>query len=319
MEPFSYAFEGKDLIFTDNIEFTMDGVMRSRNVLGAPKVSNGSQFSIEDSVFSSLERSVCAKRARVTNFQSQNLICQVYGCNKDLSSSKDYYKRHKVCEVHSKTSVVNVNGIQQRFCQQCSRFHILAEFDEDKRSCRKRLAGHNERRRKPQLDTHFGCGSDLSSTSLLFSEIIPDDFFGQQCIKLEEEPHEMKFGYSFPKSLLYSHNIGKRYPSKICLNEPLSIQELSEGSNSSYALSLLSAQSQTSSKNSAGISINHTLVSNQISPTTSAGMENPQNEPPHNAPNTVDLVQLSLHLQRIEEQKHSAQVKMGNGVLSTIT
>jgi hypothetical protein len=30
------------------------------------------------------------------------------------------------------------------------RFHLLSEFDDGKRSCRKRLAGHNERRRKPQ-------------------------------------------------------------------------------------------------------------------------------------------------------------------------
>ncbi|MQL74385.1 hypothetical protein Taro_006747, partial [Colocasia esculenta] len=29
------------------------------------------------------------------------------------------------------------------------RFHQLAEFDQGKRSCRRRLAGHNERRRKP--------------------------------------------------------------------------------------------------------------------------------------------------------------------------
>lgn len=36
------------------------------------------------------------------------------------------------------------------------RFHILAEFDKGKRSCRKRLAGHNERRRKPQFDAHLG-------------------------------------------------------------------------------------------------------------------------------------------------------------------
>lgn len=28
------------------------------------------------------------------------------------------------------------------------RFHELAEFDDTKRSCRRRLAGHNERRRK---------------------------------------------------------------------------------------------------------------------------------------------------------------------------
>ncbi|KAH9331138.1 hypothetical protein KI387_003246, partial [Taxus chinensis] len=31
-------------------------------------------------------------------------------------------------------------------------FHELIEFDEGKRSCRRRLAGHNERRRKPQPD-----------------------------------------------------------------------------------------------------------------------------------------------------------------------
>lgn len=29
-----------------------------------------------------------------------------------------------------------------------NRFHELPEFDEAKRSCRRRLAGHNERRRK---------------------------------------------------------------------------------------------------------------------------------------------------------------------------
>lgn len=34
------------------------------------------------------------------------------------------------------------------------RFHLLAEFDDGKRSCRKRLAGHNERRRKPHTGIH---------------------------------------------------------------------------------------------------------------------------------------------------------------------
>lgn len=34
-----------------------------------------------------------------------------------------------------------------RFCQQCGRFHLLAEFDGDRRSCRRKLQRHNERRR----------------------------------------------------------------------------------------------------------------------------------------------------------------------------
>ncbi|XP_073317717.1 squamosa promoter-binding-like protein 9 [Primulina huaijiensis] len=76
-------------------------------------------------------------------------ICQVEGCNADLSDAKAYYSRHKVCGAHSKFPKAFVEGIEQRFCQQCSRFHQLPEFDQGKRSCRRRLAGHNERRRKP--------------------------------------------------------------------------------------------------------------------------------------------------------------------------
>jgi hypothetical protein len=47
--------------------------------------------------------------------------CQVEGCNVDLTGVKTYYYRHKVCNAHSKTPLVIVNGIEQRFCQQCSR------------------------------------------------------------------------------------------------------------------------------------------------------------------------------------------------------
>ncbi|XP_059636356.1 squamosa promoter-binding-like protein 14 [Cornus florida] len=77
-------------------------------------------------------------------------MCQVDNCKEDLSNAKDYHRRHKVCEVHSKSSKALVGKQMQRFCQQCSRFHPLSEFDEGKRSCRRRLAGHNRRRRKTQ-------------------------------------------------------------------------------------------------------------------------------------------------------------------------
>lgn len=73
-------------------------------------------------VLSSSESSTPPKRVRGSGAHSQTANCQVYGCNKDLSNCKDYHKRHKVCEVHSKTATVIVNGIEQRFCQQCSRF-----------------------------------------------------------------------------------------------------------------------------------------------------------------------------------------------------
>lgn len=199
MESLSYALEGRALLFTDDTDFQVDGLLRNRNLLkkwngedavesmgfidpllpdmtrksflsnqcldssgddtndhsgksaqsastitlnsvmefgtrfsssvnkandekfAAPREHNGNIYCIDNSVLSSPEPSVSAKRAKITNFQSPVPTCQVHGCNKDLSSSKDYHKRHKVCDVHSKTAVVIVNGIQQRFCQQCSR------------------------------------------------------------------------------------------------------------------------------------------------------------------------------------------------------
>ncbi|KAJ8499993.1 hypothetical protein OPV22_010545 [Ensete ventricosum] len=90
------------------------------------------------------------KRARAP---ANGASCSVDGCTTDLSKCREYHRRHKVCEAHSKTPVVVVRGQEQRFCQQCSRFHVLQEFDDVKRSCRRRLDGHNKRRRKSQPDS----------------------------------------------------------------------------------------------------------------------------------------------------------------------
>ncbi|KAI0493370.1 hypothetical protein KFK09_023486 [Dendrobium nobile] len=88
------------------------------------------------------------KRLLVQATNSNHPKCQVENCGADLSQAKDYHRRHKVCEMHAKASSAVVGNVIQRFCQQCSRFHLLQEFDEGKRSCRRRLAGHNKRRRK---------------------------------------------------------------------------------------------------------------------------------------------------------------------------
>ncbi|KAH7687642.1 SBP domain-containing protein [Dioscorea alata] len=109
------------------------------------------------------------KRERVTpHGLASEPRCQVDGCGKGLVEAKAYHRRHKVCELHSKAAVVLVLGSHQRFCQQCSRFHFVSEFDESKRSCRRRLAGHNERRRKTAHDSigrNSSFASDLSSLS----------------------------------------------------------------------------------------------------------------------------------------------------------
>lgn len=51
--------------------------------------------------------------------------CQVEGCYVGLVNAKEYHRRHKVCEMHSKAPKVFVNGLDKRFCQQCSRYVTL--------------------------------------------------------------------------------------------------------------------------------------------------------------------------------------------------
>lgn len=62
-----------------------------------------------------------SKRSRAAYNGSQTVSCLVDGCKSDLSTCRDYHRRHKVCEDHSKTPMVTINGQKQRFCQQCSR------------------------------------------------------------------------------------------------------------------------------------------------------------------------------------------------------
>lgn len=88
------------------------------------------------------------------------------GCS-DLTNAKHYHRRHKVCQFHSKATSVVTSGVQQRFCQQCRRFHLLAEFDEVKRSCKKCLVDHNSRRRKPQTNTIVPAVSSAEAATAL--------------------------------------------------------------------------------------------------------------------------------------------------------
>ncbi|MQM09950.1 hypothetical protein Taro_042835, partial [Colocasia esculenta] len=108
--------------------------------------------------------STSAKKARVSSQGSQKTRCQVEGCNLDLATAKSYHRKHRVCEGHSKCAVVIVAGQERRFCQQCSRFHGLAEFDQKKRSCRRRLYNHNARRRRPPPDAISHNSARVSSS-----------------------------------------------------------------------------------------------------------------------------------------------------------
>ncbi|KAF9667383.1 hypothetical protein SADUNF_Sadunf15G0017300 [Salix dunnii] len=90
--------------------------------------------------------------------------CRVDGCPVSLSS---FRRRHRVCEMHCKAPTVIVQGLAQRFCQTCHRFHVMSEFDGKKRSCRKTLAERIEKRRK-------GFQDFVSRNASKSSAILPD-------------------------------------------------------------------------------------------------------------------------------------------------
>ncbi|XP_058210820.1 squamosa promoter-binding-like protein 1 isoform X1 [Rhododendron vialii] len=112
------------------------------------------------------------KKSKVIASTTNRAVCQVDDCRADLTAAKDYHRRHKVCDIHSKAGRALVGNVMQRFCQQCSRFHVLQEFDEGKRSCRRRLAGHNRRRRKTHPENVVNASSlndERGSSYLLVS------------------------------------------------------------------------------------------------------------------------------------------------------
>lgn len=112
------------------------------------KLSNSSRSSTPGDSAARPSKKVRAESPEGSSSRNKQMCCQVDDCNVDLAKQRDYHRRHKVCETHSKAVNALVGKQMQRFCQQCSRFHPLADFDEGKRSCRSRLAGHNRRRRK---------------------------------------------------------------------------------------------------------------------------------------------------------------------------
>ncbi|XP_012455433.2 squamosa promoter-binding-like protein 7 isoform X1 [Gossypium raimondii] len=88
------------------------------------------------------------KRARTGRVGSGTCRCQVPGCEVDISELKGYHRRHRICLRCANSSTVLIDGETKRYCQQCGKFHLLSNFDEGKRSCRRKLERHNIRRRR---------------------------------------------------------------------------------------------------------------------------------------------------------------------------
>ncbi|PNH12458.1 Squamosa promoter-binding-like protein 5 [Tetrabaena socialis] len=76
-------------------------------------------------------------------------LCRVPGCGADLTKDLAYFRscrgrgggvgKYRICREHLKSPLLMVEGVPSRFCQQCSRFHNVAEFDGPQRTCRTML------------------------------------------------------------------------------------------------------------------------------------------------------------------------------------
>jgi len=106
------------------------------------------------------------------------LICHVEGCNLSLGPQAEYYQRYRICKEHLRSTALLVDGVPQRFCQQCGKFHDLDAFDADKRNCRARLAQHNSRRRKAGAGTTAPSGILPYGQSTNGRKRIPTSFEG---------------------------------------------------------------------------------------------------------------------------------------------
>ncbi|BBN19580.1 protein MpSPL4 [Marchantia polymorpha subsp. ruderalis] len=79
--------------------------------------------------------------------------CQVQSCGAELTNLKGYHQRHRVCLRCAHATRVVLRNQPHRYCQQCGKFHPICDFDEGKRSCRRKLERHNNRRRRKALES----------------------------------------------------------------------------------------------------------------------------------------------------------------------
>ncbi|WVZ10312.1 hypothetical protein V8G54_014842 [Vigna mungo] len=332
------------------------------------KGTSSDKVAKEGFTLTSINPTTLSKRARTSSLSAQAPVCQVYGCNMDLSSSKDYHKRHKVCDAHSKTAKVIVNGLEQRFCQQCSRFHLLAEFDDGKRSCRRRLAGHNERRRKPQFDYMTGkqhkilqsyqgtkyLGSSLQNKPQFpFQNIFQSGilFHGKHAqnsqsgrIKLEEDSlyssqlaAPVTLGQELSSCALSLLSDQSQYPSRHAAGNPLAgsrilhgihIQDRDDLVSEPFLRITSSADKYAANESFPCNTASKDVIKNQTAPFSNAVHDLQDHHgddicqpsdlfdikhrlSSEHGP-TVDLFQLSSHLQRVEQQRNSVLVKWEN-------
>ncbi|KAK3011371.1 hypothetical protein RJ639_012080 [Escallonia herrerae] len=132
-----------------------------------------------------------ARTARATAAAMGKARCQVPGCEADISELKGYHRRHRVCLSCANASAVVLEGENKRYCQQCGKFHILSDFDEGKRSCRRKLERHNNRRRRKSTDTKVATEKEPEQVEQ-DEVVVCDEETGKDSICLSSQATELE-------------------------------------------------------------------------------------------------------------------------------
>ncbi|KAK4425781.1 Squamosa promoter-binding-like protein 7 [Sesamum alatum] len=146
------------------------------------------------------------KRPRMVRVSGGGTVrCQVPGCEADITELKGYHKRHRVCLRCANASAVVLDGESKRYCQQCGKFHLLSDFDEGKRSCRRKLERHNNRRRRRPNDSRGGTQKEAEQI-ILADDVSGDDDTGKDgiCPRSQIEEQELLLESDAPASTLCS-------------------------------------------------------------------------------------------------------------------
>lgn len=56
-----------------------------------------------------------------------------------LAPSPPHPQRYRICPHHMGLHSIVLNGSTSRFCQQCGRFQPVEDFDDDKKTCRRKV------------------------------------------------------------------------------------------------------------------------------------------------------------------------------------
>mmetsp|Transcript_31260 Transcript_31260/g.52518 ORF Transcript_31260/g.52518 Transcript_31260/m.52518 type:complete len:895 (-) Transcript_31260:116-2800(-) len=123
--------------------------------------------------------------------------CRVPDCPyADLRSGPRYCLRHRICEYHVKCLQVYFEEAAYRFCQKCTRFHLVEEFEDDKHTCRQGLLLQRKQRLMRSL-TARGLASGISDVAPVVdsapSSYTFGDKFGEECASFSSLKETMSF------------------------------------------------------------------------------------------------------------------------------